>query len=387
MRLVVVAVMLALACALPAAAAVLERVEVVGNVVRLHVSGAVSPEAHTLPPNGQVPERIYLDLPGVVLRAAPGISAGGADGALLRVRAGRFDEHTIRVVLDLARRVPFSVHREEGVVDIELTVADAAPPAPAPAVSAPAPPPAPPASAVPVASAPPPPPAVTPPAPAPRTASVPAAPPLEHQPEARSTAGPGHVHPVIVLDAGHGGHDPGAAGVGGVLEKDVVLDITRVFARRLMARLPVDVVLTRTDDSFVPIERRLALPGEGAALFISLHANACTDPSARGLEVFYGGGGAVRSASSRGDNSRAALLGRCLDHALAKQVGGVRGEARPAGFIVLARNPVPSALVEIGYLTHPDEAAQAQNTAYRERLADALVDGVAAFLRAAAPPL
>jgi len=194
------------------------------------------------------------------------------------------------------------------------------------------------------------------------------------------------LHPLVVLDAGHGGRDPGAEGVGGVLEKDVVLRVTRLVARRLAARLPVDVMMTRSDDSFIPIERRLALPSERATLFISLHANACADPTARGLEVFYGGG-AVQTASTRGGSGPAALLGRCLDEALEARIGGVRGGARPGTFGVLVRNPVPSALVEIGYLTHPDEAARAQDTGFHELIADALVDGVAAFLRASAPPL
>jgi len=65
----------------------------------------------------------------------------------------------------------------------------------------------------------------------------------------------------------------------------------------------------------------------------------------------------------------------------------VRGEARPGPFGVLVRNPAPSALIEIGYLTHPGEAARAQDRRYHELLADAVVDGVAAFLRASAPPL
>src|SRR3989442_5340961 len=99
-----------------------------------------------------------------------------------------------------------------------------------------------------------------------------------------------------------------------------------MVAGRLAARLPVEVLLTRTDDSFVPIERRVAMPGDGATLFISLHANACSDPSAQGLEVFYGGGG-VRTASTPGGSWRAALLGRCLDHALPSRIGRGPGAA------------------------------------------------------------
>jgi N-acetylmuramoyl-L-alanine amidase len=191
---------------------------------------------------------------------------------------------------------------------------------------------------------------------------------------------------VVIVDAGHGGRDPGAEGVGGILEKDVVLAISRVVAEHLLARLPVSVVLTRADDSFVPLDRRLALPTEGAALFLSLHANACEHPSARGLEVFYGGG-PVRAAGGEGGSPRAVALGRALGDALATRVGGMRGDARPGGFAVLVRNPVPSALVELGYLTHPEDATRAQDPAYQALLADAIVDGVETFLRASAPTL
>jgi N-acetylmuramoyl-L-alanine amidase len=193
------------------------------------------------------------------------------------------------------------------------------------------------------------------------------------------------VKPLIVLDAGHGGRDPGAEGVGGVIEKDVVLKLTRVVAKRMTERLRVNVFLTRTDDSYITIDRRLAFPNE-AVLFLSLHANSCPDPSARGLEIFYGGG-EVRPADTAGASPRAALLGKYLNDALNKRVGGVRGSARPGSFSILARNPLPSALIEIGYLTHPEEAELSQDSVYRELMADAVVDGLEAFLRAAAPPL
>jgi len=191
--------------------------------------------------------------------------------------------------------------------------------------------------------------------------------------------------PLIVLDAGHGGRDPGAEGVGGVIEKAVVLELTRVLAKRITERLHANVFLTRSDDSYITIDQRLAVPSD-ATLFISLHANSCPDPSARGLEIFYGGG-AVRPVDTAGASPRAALLGRYLDEALNARVGGVRGSARLGSFSILMRNPLPSALVEIGYLTHPEEAALSQDAAYQELMADALVDGLDAFLRAAAPPL
>jgi N-acetylmuramoyl-L-alanine amidase len=219
-----------------------------------------------------------------------------------------------------------------------------------------------------------------PPAPPPSTLGGKPAP--KRPPQIAAAARP---TPLVVLDAGHGGRDPGAEGVGGVIEKDVVLEITRVLAKRMTERLHVNVFLTRSDDSYVTIDRRLAVPSD-ATLFISLHANSCPDPSARGLEIFYGGG-AVRPADTAGASPRAALLGRSLGDALSARVGGVRGSARLGSFSILVRNPLPTALIEIGYLTHPEEAALSQDVVYQELMADALVDGLEAFLRAAAPPL
>ena len=440
------AVMMMLAAGPALAAPVLDGIDVAGDqapAVRLHLSAPAQATAHRIPARADAPARIYIDLGGAALGAAlPHVITGA--GPVLRVRAAQFDPTTVRVVIDLERSVPFALRQADETItlDLEMSAQPAAamePPAPPPASAppatamaalvpapapastagpmepaAPAPAPAPPAAAMEppapaqtAAAVEPPAPALAP-APPPRDdpsapsaglvdASAPAAPeppapalpPQPPTPKAkrRTAARPLASHPpLVVLDAGHGGRDPGAEGIGGVLEKDIVLEVTQMVASRLTARLPVDVLLTRTDDSFVPIDERIAMPGDGATLFISLHANACSDPSAQGLEVFYGGGG-VRTASTPGGSWRAALLGRCLDHALQSRVGGVRGEARPGPFGVLVRNPAPSALVEIGYLTHPGEAARAQDRRYHELLADAVADGVAAFLRASAPPL
>ena len=410
-----VAVMMMLAVAAPALAApVLDRIDVAEDeapAVRLHLSAPAQAAAHRISGGTDAPSRIYIDLRGATLGAAlPHVIAG--TGPVLRVRAAQFDRTTVRVVLELERSLPFALRQEDETITLDLQTsappaAAMEPPTPAPASAPTAAAMEPPAPAQMAAAVEPPAPALAP-APPPRDdpsapsaglvdASAPAAPeppapalpPQPPTPKAkrRTPARPLASHPpLVVLDAGHGGRDPGAEGIGGVLEKDIVLEVTQMVASRLTARLPVDVLLTRTDDSFVPIDERIAMPGDGATLFISLHANACSDPSAQGLEVFYGGGG-VRTASTPGGSWRAALLGRCLDHALQSRVGGVRGEARPGPFGVLVRNPAPSALVEIGYLTHPGEAARAQDRRYHELLADAVADGVAAFLRASAPPL
>jgi N-acetylmuramoyl-L-alanine amidase len=338
-----------LAAAAPASGApvLLERVEVRGGTplaVRLELSGPATPLARTLAAGEGAPDRIYVDIAGGVLGPQAREPVVGS-GPLVRVRTGQFDPHTARVVLDLTHATPYDVEVHGRVVTIVLR--EASPPLPA------APPPA-------EANPTPPPPQAPPP-----TAAA---------------------EPLIIIDPGHGGRDPGASGVGGVLEKDVALAVAQRLAAKLPARLGVNVLLTRSDDSYVPVDERLPPPESTAAAFVSLHANACSDPHPRGLEVFYGGG-RLRQASLTAASPEAALLGRTIARALRIEIGPVRHNARPADFAVLARNPVPSVLVEVGFLTQADDALRAQDAAYQDRLTDALVDGLAAFLERSAARL
>ena len=92
----------------------------------------------------------------------------------------------------------------------------------------------------------------------------------------------------IVIDAGHGGHDTGTIGPNGLLEKDVVLDVSKRLGRLLETRLGAEVVYTRRDDTFIPLETRTAIANrERADLFISIHANSSHDSDARGVETYY----------------------------------------------------------------------------------------------------
>jgi len=91
----------------------------------------------------------------------------------------------------------------------------------------------------------------------------------------------------VVIDAGHGGHDDGTIGPNGVLEKDVVLDVALRLATLLQTRLGAEVVLTRSDDTFVPLTERTAIANEHRAdLFLSIHANSSPSPAAAGTETF-----------------------------------------------------------------------------------------------------
>ena len=406
-----------------AGAAVLEHVDVSLDPtpsVRLILSESAPAErtGHALAADGTLPARFYVDLSGTTLAPEVRGTVAGA-GPVLRVRTGQFDPGTARVVIDLANAMPAAVRTEGRTVTIELEPAASAsgaapavtrvvtrvvtPPPPlaagpsrvrpstpgtaaaaTDAATEPAPPSPPVRAPLPAAATPAPvarvrrehPAPATPPSPPPVVASV--EPPRPPHAVARAA--------LVVVDAGHGGRDPGAAGIGGVLEKDIVLEFARLLAAKLSERLPVDTLLTRSDDSFVPLTNRLPAPGSHAALFLSLHANACSDPELRGVELFYGGG-PLRPASTGGAvNPQAALLGRLLASALRAQIELVR-EPRAGQFKVLTRNPVPSALIEIGYLTHRGDAERAQDVAYREALTDALVAGVASFLRTTAPRL
>lgn len=359
-----------------AAPATLNRIEVDGRgTVTLHLSSPAEARAVALGPSGEAPDRIYVDLPGVSLgHGAPTVVPGA--GNVVRVRSGQFDTDTTRVVLDLGHAESFAVRARGSTVTVEVGSAHLAPPRTFARDRAP-PPPA--AAAAPTAPTPgevagpplPPPAASRRGAPAKKPAAVASVP-----------RAPTFPLPVIVLDAGHGGRDPGAEGIGGVQEKDIALLVTQRLAARLPTRIPAIVVLTRADDSFVSIERRLAVPNDQAAAFVSVHANASSDPSLHGVEIFYGGG-SLRTVDMSGASPQSVSLGRYLGDALRPHVGLLR-RPRPGDFGVLVRNRVPSALVEIGYLTHPEEGVRAQDPAYHDLLADALADGIAAFLQSAA---
>jgi N-acetylmuramoyl-L-alanine amidase len=329
-----------------AAVALLERIEVSGGVtavVRLHLSAPVTPVVRALPADKDAPDRVYLDLPGTVVASGLQSAVAGID-PVVRVRTGQFGATVARVVLDLTHAVPFAVQSAGSTVTIDVGL---------------------PSSSL------------------PRTLVRRAEPvPLAD----RATPAWSLARPIVIVDPGHGGRDPGAAGVGGVIEKDIVLDVARRLAANLSARLRVDALMTRSDDVTLPVDRRLPPPESRAALFISLHANACRDRGPSGFEVFYGGG-SVRTASAVATSVDAARLGRAIADALGTRLGPVRGGARPGGYAVLVRNPVPSVLVEIGYLTDAGDAARAGDADYRERLADALVEGVGSYLRSGNAPL
>ncbi len=215
----------------------------------------------------------------------------------------------------------------------------------------------------------------------------------------------------IVIDAGHGGHDSGTLGPGGIEEKDVVLDVALRLGKLLKQRLGADVIYTRDDDTFIPLETRTAIANKAQAdLFISVHANSSSDASARGVEVYYlnfttspealevaARENAVSDQSiyQLSDLVKKITLKDKIDesHEFAANVesslyGGLEeGNAglkdrgvKKAPFVVLIGANMPSILAEISFLTNPEDARELRDPAYRERIAESLYRGIEKYV-------
>ena len=214
----------------------------------------------------------------------------------------------------------------------------------------------------------------------------------------------------IVIDAGHGGHDSGTLGVDGIEEKDVVLDVALRLGKLLHDRLGAEIIYTRSDDTFIPLETRTAIANKAQAdLFLSIHANSSADASARGVETYY-----LNFTSSPDALETAARENAVSDQSihqlsdLVKKItlkdkieesrefaadveqslyGGLqRGNAglkdrgvKKAPFVVLIGANMPSILAEISFVTNARDARQLQQPEYRERVAESLYKGVAKY--------
>jgi len=214
----------------------------------------------------------------------------------------------------------------------------------------------------------------------------------------------------IVLDPGHGGKDPGAIGSTGIAEKDVVLAVAKKLARRLKTELGVQVVLTRSDDRFVPLEDRTALANnEAADLFISLHVNASPNEEARGIETYYLDNttdeAAVRLAARENGTSRRNIsdlqfilsdmtqnmkledsitLAHRLQGALIGGMSKVSAEVKDLGvkkalFHVLVGARMPSVLVEMLFITNRGEANMMSQESNQDALVESLFEGIQKF--------
>jgi len=212
----------------------------------------------------------------------------------------------------------------------------------------------------------------------------------------------------IVVDAGHGGRDWGTVGRDGLLEKDLVLEIGQRLGKLLESRLGMDVIYTRHDDSYIPLDERASIANQAHAdLFISVHANYSDLPSARGAETYYtnffmvpaskdvdmlpdaGGAGNAATASlspsdlqERAEQSLrlAESVQRSLYGILSAQNPGLRDRGiKEASFVVLTESAMPGILAEVSFVSSPTDERKLRNDGYREQVAEALYKGIARY--------
>ena len=176
----------------------------------------------------------------------------------------------------------------------------------------------------------------------------------------------------VVIDPGHGGPDPGAVGIGGLRETDIVLDVGLQVAQ-LLQRSGVQVLLTRTSEVDVDLPPRVSLANRSRAdAFVSLHANALSmaRPDVNGIETFYYAGGRSYQLAS-------AIQNRLMS----VNPGTPNRGARPGRFYVIRRTVMPAALAEMGFVTGRIDAPRLANPSHRRRLAQAVAAGILDFLR------
>ncbi len=174
---------------------------------------------------------------------------------------------------------------------------------------------------------------------------------------------------VVVIDPGHGGRDPGAVGIGGIQEKEIVLDISFQVAR-LLEQQGVQAVMSRTDDSEIDLEPRVSLAERlNATLFVSIHANAInmSRPDISGIETYYYGSGLD--------------LARVIHNSILEGTGASDRRVRQARFYVLRKTSMPSVLLEVGFVTGADDAVRLADPAYRSQMAASIARGILLYLQ------
>lgn len=214
----------------------------------------------------------------------------------------------------------------------------------------------------------------------------------------------------IIIDAGHGGHDEGTSGPNGTLEKDVVLDVSLRLAKLVQTRMGVEAVLTRSDDTFIPLTERTSIANQKKAdLFLSIHANSSPAPAVGGIETFFlnftnsasaldvaarENAGADKSVGELKDLVKEITLNdkitesqtfaQTVQTALYAQAlkgnptAHNRGVKR-APFVVLIGAQMPSILAEIGFLTNAKDESNLSKPEYRQKIAEALYRGLSQY--------
>ncbi|MBH3410997.1 N-acetylmuramoyl-L-alanine amidase [Pseudomonas putida] len=363
------------------------------------LSGPVQHSVFTL----SAPDRLVIDINGATLAAPLNVST--ANTPISSVRSAQRTPTDLRVVVDLKKSVtpksftlaPNAQYGNRLVVDLYDQEADAI------AATAPTPPPTP---------------VQTP-------ATTPAVPVSPAQPAIKLPPVPSGKRDIVVaIDAGHGGEDPGASGSRGQHEKDIVLQIAKELQRQINTEKGYRAELTRTGDYFIPLRNRTEIARKkGAALFISIHADAAPSRAAFGASVFALSDRGATSETARWladtenrsdliggagnvslDDKDRMLAGVLLDLSMTatlssslnvgqKVLGNMgrvtslhkqRGEQ--AGFMVLKSPDIPSILVETGFISNNNEAAKLATASHQQALARSIHTGVRQYFQQNPPP-
>ncbi|BAO59926.1 N-acetylmuramoyl-L-alanine amidase [Pseudomonas protegens Cab57] len=357
------------------------------------LSGPVQHSVFTL----TAPDRLVIDINGATLGGP--LNVATANTPITAMRSAQRTPSDLRVVIDLKKAVtpksftlaPNAQYGNRLVVDLFDNPADAAPPA----------------------------------APPPTVATVPAVPVTPAEPAIKLPPAPaGKRDIIVVIDAGHGGEDPGASGSRGQHEKDVVLAIARELQRQVNGLKGFRAELTRTGDYFIPLRGRTEIARKkGADLFVSIHADAAPSAAAFGASVFALSERGATSETARWladsenrsdliggagnvslDDKDRMLAGVLLDLSMTasltsslnvgqkvlNNIGRVtplhKQRVEQAGFMVLKSPDIPSILVETGFISNSNEASKLATASHQQALARSISSGVRQFFQQNPPP-
>lgn len=340
-------------------------------------------EAHRLPAGGGLPPRLYIDIKNVKL--APGVKdLSIGDGLLKTARIAQFSADTVRVVLDMESIKDYKIFTFSDpyriLIDVKGDRREEISRPREPVVQNP-----PPVAAVVKAD-------------------------LDDKPKAAVKGTPAKIRRIVV-DPGHGGHDPGAIGARGTREKDVVLQIALKLANKLRDELGLDVVLTRKTDVFLELQERTAIANQvGADLFVSVHANAALNRASSGIETYYLNlakteKAAQLAAKENGTSlekvsllqavlfdlmanykiNDSAHLAEEVQKALHRKVNGHFNSTRNLGvkqgpFYVLVGATMPSILVETAFLSNEREEERLNDPSYQDETAEGITEGIRNYI-------
>lgn len=347
------------------------------STVIIDMKGEVQYEAHRL----SSPERIYFDLRDTTL--APGMFGKTieiGDAHLARVRIAQPTKGVSRVVLETTGASDFSVSLQSNPYRLVVEIRKAGQPS---------------HSAI---------------ADLPKTTVVVPQPVLTPAPPARAESKldgrlRAHVPKFrLVLDAGHGGWDLGTVGRKGLMEKDLVLDVVRRLGKLVEDRLGAEVIYTRQDDTYLPLEKRTEIANLAQAdLFVSVHANYSNDSAARGSETYYTNTySSVRARTSAADEGAATesvnwtnvdirekvqksrrfavAVQQALYGMLASQIPDIRNRGvKKASYVVLTGTSMPAILAEVSFVSSPADEAKLQGSSYRQKIAEGLFKGISRY--------